>query len=117
METVASFVRQQLARAADPRRAFTMAAYMKTSPPFYGVMRPRLAALCKEARRKFAASSQASNEQNVLALWNLPHREEQYAAIEYAKQERYITAVSLPLYEKMIREARGGIWWTISRST
>jgi len=86
-----------------------MAAYMKTSRPFYGVARPKLnAALCKEMRLRFAPADRAAYERGVIALWRLPHREEQYAAIEYARQHpRFIVPQSMKLYERMIRQ---GAW-------
>lgn len=108
------FICEALKRAADPRRASAMAAYMKADRPFYGVRRPQVAALCQEARRRFAASNRLSYERNVLALWQLPHREEKYVAIDYARQEQYITPASLRLYERMIRE---GAWWDLVDDT
>jgi 3-methyladenine DNA glycosylase AlkD len=105
-------VREELARIADPDKAKAMAAYMKTSQPFYGVARPKLnAALCKEMRLRFVPADRAAYERGVLVLWDLPHREEQYAAIEYARQHpRFIVPRSMKLYERMIRQ---GPWWDL----
>jgi len=106
------FVREELARIAEPTKAPSMAAYMKTSQPFYGVTRPKLnAALCKQMRLRFVPSDRAAYERGVLALWGLPHREEQYAAIEYARQHpRFIVPQSMRLYERLIRQ---GAWWDL----
>ncbi len=105
------FVREGLARVAEPARAPAMAAYMKTSQPFYGVPRPKRAALFKEMRRRFIPSNRDSYEERVLALWRLPYREEQYVAIDYARQHaQFIVPESMKLYERMIRE---GAWWDL----
>ncbi|MFZ1119039.1 MAG: DNA alkylation repair protein [Candidatus Binataceae bacterium] len=106
------FVCEELARIAEPSRAPAMAAYMKTSQPFYGVARPKLnAALCKQMRLRFVPADRAAYERGVLALWVLPHREEQYAAIEYARQHpRFIVPQSMKLYERLIRQ---GAWWDL----
>lgn len=102
------FVCGELARAADPGRAPAMAAYMKTSQPFYGVAAPQVQAIAKAARKGFVPANHTAYTRNVLALWKLPHREARYAAIEYARQPVFYTPESIPLYERMIRE---GAWW------
>jgi 3-methyladenine DNA glycosylase AlkD len=106
------FVREELARIAEPSKAPAMAAYMKTNQLFYGVARPKLnAALCKQMRLRFVPADRAAYERGVLALWDLPHREEQYAAIEYARQHpRFIVPQSMKLYERLIRQ---GAWWDL----
>ncbi len=107
MELV-EFVGGELGRLADPKRAVAMAAYMKTMQPFYGVGAPQVQGIAKEARKRFAPVSRSAYRKNVSALWRLPHREERYAAIEYAKQPAFLTPESVPLFERMIRE---GAWW------
>ncbi len=48
-------------------------------------------------------------EANVQALWALPHREEKYAALEYAFNfPDFTDTKSIPLYESLIRD---GAWW------
>ena len=85
-----------------------MAAYMRTQQPFYGVQHKSLDALAREVLTRFPASTRAEYERYVLMLWRLPHREEQYLAIRYARQKKSISPASLPLYERLIRE---GAWW------
>lgn len=103
------YVQQELRRRADPAKALEMAAYMKTDMPFYGVQKPDRVAMHRFMRTQFCPPSQQDYEDGVLALWRLPHREEKYAAIEFASQNRkYIASASLPLYERLIRE---GAWW------
>lgn len=106
---LARFVTAELKRLADPEKAVQMAAYMKTSQTFYGVPTPLRAPIIKEIRTRFAPTDRKSYESGVLALWKLPHREEQYIAIAYARQHRdFIALESLALYERMVRE---GAWW------
>jgi 3-methyladenine DNA glycosylase AlkD len=109
-KVLVDFVRTELARAADPSRAPAMAAYMKTSQPFYGVAAPQVHAIAKAARRHFVPANPTQYRGNVLALWKLPHREARYAAIDYAQQRDFQTPGSIPLYERMIRE---GAWWDL----
>jgi 3-methyladenine DNA glycosylase AlkD len=108
-DELARYVTAELKRLADPAKAPTMAAYMKTAQAFYGVQTPIRATILREARDRFEPPDQKSYERNVLALWKLPYREERYCAIAYARQHhRFITPSALPLYERMIRE---GAWW------
>jgi 3-methyladenine DNA glycosylase AlkD len=108
-DQLARYVNAELRALADPDKAPAMAAYMKTAQAFYGVPTPRRAIIMRETRDRFAPADQKSYERNVLALWKLPYREEQYCAIAYARQHpRFITPSALWLYERMIRE---GGWW------
>jgi 3-methyladenine DNA glycosylase AlkD len=105
------FVQKRLNEVADPEKAVPMAAYMKTDRPFYGVQKGERVPIYREMKRRFAPTSHDEYKGGVLALWNLPHREEKYTAIEYACQSKqYITPRSLQLYEKLIRE---GAWWDL----
>lgn len=98
-----------LAERANPEFAVSMAAYMKTEMPFYGVKRPELKKMARELKNRFVPADRAEYEANVRALWALPHREEKYLAIMYARAFRaYQDADSLPLFEQMIRQ---GAWW------
>jgi 3-methyladenine DNA glycosylase AlkD len=108
-DELARYVTSQLKRLADPAKAPAMAAYMKTAQPFLGVPTPARVAMLKQMGARFAPADQKSYARNVLALWKLPHREEQYCAIAFARRyQQFITPAALPLYERMIRE---GAWW------
>ncbi len=108
-DELARYVTAELRRLADPAKAPAMAAYMKTAQAFYGVQTPARAIIMRETRDRFVPNADKSYQRNVLALWKLPHREEQYCAIAYARQHpRFTTPAALPLYERMIRE---GAWW------
>lgn len=94
---------------ADRSKAASMAAYMKTEMPFYGVQKPDRLPLYRQLARQFAPRSKDSYEENVLALWSQPHREEKYTAIEYAFMfPEFVAPASIPLYESLIR---AGSWW------
>src|SRR5262249_39917359 len=102
---LARFVTSNFESLGDPARAAQMAAYMKTTQPFHGVPTPARAPILKEMRKRFPPIDRKSYERGVLALWTLPHREEQYAAIAYARQHpEFVAPASLALYERMIRE-------------
>ena len=108
MESV-GFIQQEFRRLANPRKAKPMAAYMKTDMPFYGVQKPARVAVCQELKRRFPIESAAQYRRAVLALWNLPHREEKYAAIWLAQAcPRFIKPGAMPLYRRLIVE---GAWW------
>jgi 3-methyladenine DNA glycosylase AlkD len=110
MIEMVEYIRREFAKLANPGKARAMAAYMKTSQPFYGVNRPEQRRLVRAARRQFPPANRREYERAVLALWRLPHREEQYAAIEFARTPDYIALASLKLYERLIRE---GAWWDL----
>jgi 3-methyladenine DNA glycosylase AlkD len=103
------FVAEQFRLHADAQKAAEMAAYMKTEMTFYGVQKPDRIPVYRELKKRFAPGSRKDYEKNVLALWAQPHREEMYAALEYAVSfPEFIAADSLPLYERLVRE---GAWW------
>ena len=94
-----SFVQSRYAKLADPAQAVPMAAYMKTDMPFYGIPTPVLRPIYRELRQRFEITSQAQYKRAVLALWDLPHREEKYAALFVAcKYEKFIQPSMIPLY-------------------
>lgn len=88
-----------------------MAAYMKTTMPFYGIQKNDRVPVYLEIKKRFAPSNRAGYERGILALWTLPRREEKYAAIGYAMMwPRFIGSKSHRVYEQMIRE---GAWWDL----
>jgi 3-methyladenine DNA glycosylase AlkD len=107
-------VRAALQDAAEPDKAATMRAYMKSSMPFLGVQAvPRRTAL----RRVFADNRIATAPEwrrAVLALWReAEYREERYAAIEltgYHYYREFQTLYTVPMYEEMIVS---GAWWDL----
>lgn len=102
-------VRTQLAERGDPDKAATMAAYMKTDMPFYGVQKPDRVPVFRAVRDAFPLADQGDYEALVRALWAEPQREAKYVALQIANQpKRFITAASMPLYTQLITE---GAWW------
>ncbi len=106
---ICQFVQTEMAKKADPNKAIEMAAYMKTEMPFYGVQKPERLPIYKELQKKFIPSDQNQYRKNVLSLWSLPHREEKYAALEYASAFRtFATPETMPLFRQLIED---GAWW------
>lgn len=104
-----AFVERELRQRANPRNAVAMAAYMKTSMPFYGVAKPAREEIARELKRRFSIANQKEYAHAVLRLWKLPHREEKYFAIDVARTwPDFIVPVSMPLYRRLIEE---GAWW------
>jgi len=104
-----AFVQRELNDRAHPRKAVEMAAYMKTSMPFYGVPKPAREQIYREFKTRFAISNRKDYERAVLSLWALPHREEKYFALDVARTWRdFIVPDSMPLYRRLIEE---GAWW------
>jgi 3-methyladenine DNA glycosylase AlkD len=59
--------------------------------------------------KEFAPESRIEYEQLVLALWTLPHREEEYLAQGVAlRHKEFMIPETLPLFRQMITE---GAWW------
>lgn len=108
-EEARQFCSQQLNALRNQSKAIEMAAYMKTTMPFYGVQKPDRVPIFRELKQRFKPSSQENYEAVILALWNSRYREEKYLALNYAEAfSKFITPASMPLYEQIIRE---GSWW------
>jgi 3-methyladenine DNA glycosylase AlkD len=102
-------VESGLDAAANPAKAGPMAAYMKTDMPFYGVQKAGRTPIMRRLKRDFSPADQDQYEEAVLALWQLPHREEKYLAIGYARSfDTFIDLESMSLYQQLITE---GAWW------
>jgi 3-methyladenine DNA glycosylase AlkD len=100
-----------LASVADPERAPAMAAYLKTSMPFYGVSSPARRKVMKALVASHSPSTNDAYRSQVASLWNLTHREEKYLAIDWAiRHKRFVSFGNIDLYERMIVE---GAWWDL----
>lgn len=103
------YVSASLSGLADREKAEGMQRYMKTDMPFYGVQKPGRTPLLKHVVASYPPSTWSEYQQLVLALWNLPHREEKYIAQGVALAHRqFLVPRSLPLYRTFIVE---GAWW------
>lgn len=110
-DELVKFIRSEFEGLADEAKAGPMAAYMKTEMPFYGIQKPERIPVYKVMKQEFPAQTQSQYESAIKALWKLPHREEKYAALEFAKQnKRFITVKSYPLYRSLIES---GAWWDL----
>jgi 3-methyladenine DNA glycosylase AlkD len=106
---VTRYLQTEFKKLADPVKAGPMAAYMKTEMPFYGIQKPDRVPVYKQLKKLYTPATRKEYESAVKALWALPHREEKYAAIDFARQHKtFVTSESLPLYETLIRQ---GAWW------
>lgn len=105
-----ALVEAELAARADPAKAGPMQAYMKTTQPFHGVQKPDRVPLVRRLK-EFAPKDRRDWERRTLALWNLPHREERYVALDYAMLWRaYRTPEALGFLRRLIVE---GAWWDL----
>lgn len=106
-----SFTQTALAAVADAEAAPQMAAYMKTSMPFYGVKKPARVPIVRAIKQQFRPGSRKAYTAAVRGLWRLPHREEKYIALAVARMfPSFIDSESFGLYEQLIRE---GAWWDL----
>jgi 3-methyladenine DNA glycosylase AlkD len=105
-------VRADLARAADPAKATTMRAYMKSEMPYLGVSLPVVRAVCRTVVADHPLASFEEWRDTALSLWRTAQfREERYAAIALTGDRRYRDyqrLAALPMYEEMIVT---GAWW------
>src|SRR5262245_40594213 len=70
MPPVVQFVHEALAERASAKNAREMAAYMRTTQPFYGVPNPGRLPVFKEMCERFAPPGASEYRANVLALWS-----------------------------------------------
>ena len=105
-------VRAELARAADPAKAPTMRAYMKSEMPYLGVPMPLVRAVCHTVFSDHPLADFEEWRDTALALWrDAQFREERYAAVALTGDRRYRDyqrLAALPMYEEMIVS---GAWW------
>lgn len=106
---VVRFITKELERFADQNNALAMAAYMKTTMPFYGVRAGDRRSISKLSCKKYLLQNQIDYLDIVQELWSQPYRELKYIAIDIARAyPHYINVKSLPLFKQMIKN---GAWW------
>lgn len=109
IEGLVAATQSQLSMAADPAKAGPMAAYLKTDMPFYGVQKAGRTRILRMLKREYPPTDALAYRTAVLALWQLPHREEKYLAIGYARSfGEYIRPDAMAMYQQLITE---GAWW------
>ena len=108
-KALTTMVSESLAEVAEPEKAGPMAAYMKTGMPFYGVQEASRVPILRKVVRSGAPLDRAEYNRNVSALWALPHREEKYIALGYARAfDQYVDHANVALHRRLIAE---GAWW------
>jgi 3-methyladenine DNA glycosylase AlkD len=109
---VLSRLRKALRQAADPDKAPTMQAYMKSEMPYHGVPTPLLRQICKVAFVDIEFPTARAWHGQVLRLWReAQYREERYAALYLTRDQRalsYQTPSAMKIYEELIVT---GAWW------
>lgn len=109
--SVIDYVQGELRGVADPEKAVSMQAYLKTDMPFYGVQAKDRARIFTEIKARYAPAGRGEYLELAGALWELPHREEKYLAVAVAGGfGEYVVPASLPFYRKLIVE---GAWWDL----
>lgn len=110
-KSLVEFVVGEFELLADPEQAKPMAAYMKTTQPFFGIKKPERVPVYRRMKKQFPPKTQRAYLAAIKALWGRPQRECQYAALEYAVHFKdYVNYESMELYEQLIRE---GAWWDL----
>lgn len=104
-----AYAQSALAARRDPDKAVAMQSYMRADMPFYGVQKSGREPILRHLSTEFTPADREEYEATVMALWELPHREEKYLAQGVAASFRqFIVLESLPLYRRFIVE---GAWW------
>ena len=99
-----------LQQHANPERAVPMQAYMKHRFAYFGIGKPELARLCRPFFKD--AAKQPVDWDFVRRCWDDPHRELQYAALEYLKKmQQHLTPQDIPRLQTLITEKS---WWDSS---
>lgn len=99
-----------LQQHANPERAVPMQAYMKHRFTYFGIGKPELARLCRPFFKD--AAKQPVDWDFVRRCWDDPHRELQYAALEYLKKmQQHLTPQDIPRLQTLITEKS---WWDSS---
>jgi 3-methyladenine DNA glycosylase AlkD len=105
-------LRAALREIADPSKAPTMQAYMKSSMPYHGVTVPNARTLFKRVFADVELPAAEVWQREALTIWRAAEfREERYAAIHLTgvrRADRFQTPDALPMYEEMIVS---GAWW------
>ena len=96
-----------LQQHANPERAVPMQAYMKHRFAYLGIGKPELVRLCRPFFKE--AAKQPVDWDFVRRCWDDPHRELQYAALEYLKKmQQHLTPQNIPRLQTLITEKS---WW------
>lgn len=120
VKKLVSFVQKELQNSSDKKKAQHMQKYLKTDMPMYGLQKPERAAVERKMYEEILSPAVAAADEKkisldlyqtcVQTLWELPHREEKYLAIDMAMHYKEMIGMdSLFIYENMLRE--DFMWW------
>jgi len=112
MRPISKYIRDELKRYSDVRKAPQMQAYMKTEQPFYGVQSKPRKNIFRDAIIKYPIASRDDWKEVILELWYGTHREEMYQALEVAERYKiYHDESAWNLFEELLRSATN--WDTV----
>ena len=105
-------IRTALVAQGDRTQAAAARRYLKTDMPMFGVPRPALKEIVRDALARHVPATRAEWEQAVRLAWAGPQRELLYAAIAVVRgwRGRWLGPEALPLLEQLVRE---GAWWDL----
>lgn len=108
---LAAFVQRKFQRLADSANASRMQAYMKTEMPFHGINQPERVRVSRHFKEAFPPANAAEWRAAIRTLWGLPHREEKYAALDYAAMfPEFLQPAAMAFFGQLARE---GAWWDL----
>ncbi len=100
---------QLMSANANLEKAEKMAAYMRDQFPFLGIQTPQRKALLKEFRNEHGLPPLAMVEDVSWALWQMPEREYQYAAMSLlSKVQKKLEPDIIAHYETLVTTKS---WW------
>jgi len=110
--TLLTELRHALRKSADPTKAASMQAYMKSAMPYHGVQTPVLRQVCRKMFLDVGFDSASRWREQVVHLWrNARFREERYAALHLSGDKRareFQTPTAVGMYEEFVVT---GAWW------
>jgi 3-methyladenine DNA glycosylase AlkD len=105
-------VQTELRKLQNTENAAKMQRYLKTDMPMYGVQKPARLQVEKIMHSNLVVDSFDMYRASIESLWELPHREEKYLAIDLAlKHRKFIGLETLDLFESMVR--MDYMWWDL----
>ncbi|MBL7959730.1 DNA alkylation repair protein [bacterium] len=106
MHPMIVYLRRELRKAADSKKAGPMQAYMKNVQPFYGIQMPARRKIFRSARVKYTMASYDEYETVIKQLWRGKFREELYLAVDIAMYYKtFRSDRAMRLYEWMLKSA------------
>lgn len=112
IKDMVGLVQAELRNLQDADRAVSMQRYLKTEMPMYGLPRAARLDVEKLMHQHIVVDTIEMYQASITSLWQLPHREEKYLAIDLAlRHKQFIGLEALDLFESMMREDY--MWWDL----